>query len=52
MGQGKRILFLFGPKTIFSPQVKLREGAMILMMGTKDEDMPIQPVEKTKYSYL
>lgn len=30
-------------------KVKLREGAMILMMGTKDEDMPIQPVEKTKF---
>ena len=29
--------------------MKLREGAMILMMGTKDEDMPIQPVEKTKW---
>ena len=29
-------------------KVELREGAMILMMGTKDEDMPIQPVEKTK----
>merc|ERR1719398_649082 len=30
-------------------KVKLREGALILMMGTKDEDMPIQPVEKTKF---
>jgi len=30
-------------------KVKLRDGAMILMMGTKDEDMPTQPVEKTKF---
>jgi len=30
-------------------KVKLREGAMVLMMGTKDEDMPEQPVEKTKF---
>ena len=37
------------PSTIVWLQVKLREGAMILMMGTKDEDMPIQPVEKTKW---
>ena len=33
-------------------KVELREGAMILMMGTKDEDMPMQPVEKTKYYYF
>ena len=51
MGQGKRIFDLV-PRLTFFRQVKLREGAMILMMGTKDEDMPIQPVEKTKYSYL
>ena len=25
---------------------------MILMMGTKDEDMPIQPVEKTKWVFV
>jgi len=30
-------------------KVKLREGAMVLMMGTKDEDMPSQPMEKTKF---
>merc|ERR1719244_1086344 len=30
-------------------KVKLREGAMGLMMGTKDEDMPEHPVEKTKF---
>merc|ERR1712112_294556 len=30
-------------------KVKLREGAMVLMMGTKDEDMPEHPVEKTKF---
>ena len=30
-------------------QVKLRENAMVLMMGTKDEDMPSMPVEKTKF---
>ena len=30
-------------------KVKLRDGAMVLMMGTKDEDMPSQPVEKTKF---
>ena len=29
-------------------KVKMRDGAMFLMMGTKDEDMPAQPVEKTK----
>ena len=51
MGEGK-LIFNSVPRLIVSRQVKLREGAMILMMGTKDEDMPIQPVEKTKYSYL
>merc|ERR1719402_1733727 len=30
-------------------KVKLRDGATLLMMGTKDEDMPTQPVEKTKF---
>jgi len=30
-------------------KVKLREGATVLMMGTKDEDMPSQPIEKTKF---
>ena len=30
-------------------KMKLKNGAMILMMGTKDEDMPAQPVEKTKF---
>ena len=30
-------------------KIKLRDGAMMLMMGTKDEDMPEQPVEKTKF---
>jgi len=30
-------------------KVKVREGATVLMMGTKDEDMPSQPVEKTKF---
>ena len=30
-------------------KVKMRDGAMFLMMGTKDEDMPAQPVEKTKF---
>jgi len=30
-------------------KVKLRDNAMVLMMGTKDEDMPTQPVEKTKF---
>lgn len=29
--------------------VKLRNGLTILMMGTKDEDMPTQPIEKTKF---
>lgn len=29
--------------------VKLRNGLTILMMGTKDEDMPTQPTEKTKF---
>merc|ERR1719431_1018311 len=30
-------------------KVKVSEGATVLMMGTKDEDMPEQPVEKTKF---
>jgi len=30
-------------------KMKLRDGAMVLMMGTKDEDMPSQPQEKTKF---
>eukprot|EP00088_Acartia_fossae_P014856 TRINITY_DN1800_c0_g1_i6.p1 TRINITY_DN1800_c0_g1~~TRINITY_DN1800_c0_g1_i6.p1 ORF type:complete len:510 (-),score=166.84 TRINITY_DN1800_c0_g1_i6:327-1856(-) len=30
-------------------KVKLRDNAMVLMMGTKDEDMPTLPVEKTKF---
>jgi len=30
-------------------KLKLRDNAMVLMMGTKDEDMPAQPVEKTKF---
>ena len=30
-------------------KMKLKNGAMMLMMGTKDEDMPSQPVEKTKF---
>lgn len=30
-------------------KVKLRNGMTVLMMGTKDEDMPIQPVERTKF---
>merc|ERR1719431_2414816 len=30
-------------------KVKVSEGATVLMMGTKDEDMPSQPVEKTKF---
>jgi len=30
-------------------KIKMRDGAMVLMMGTKDEDMPSQPVEKTKF---
>merc|ERR1712131_477118 len=29
--------------------VKVKDGMMMLMMGTKDEDMPSQPVEKTKF---
>ncbi len=29
--------------------MKLRDNAMVLMMGTKDEDMPSMPVEKTKF---
>merc|ERR1712012_1393634 len=27
----------------------MKDGLMMLMMGTKDEDMPAQPVEKTKF---
>jgi len=30
-------------------KVKLRDNAMMLMMGTKDEDMPSMPVEQTKF---
>lgn len=30
-------------------KMALRDGAMVLMMGTKDEDMPVQNVEKTKF---
>jgi len=30
-------------------KVKLRDNAMVLMMGTRDEDMPTMPVEKTKF---
>ena len=30
-------------------KVKIKDGIMMLMMGTKDEDMPAQPVEKTKF---
>lgn len=30
-------------------KVALRDGAMVLMMGTKDEDMPAQHIEKTKF---
>lgn len=29
--------------------VKLRDGATLLMMGTKEENMPSKPVEKTKF---
>jgi ubiquitin carboxyl-terminal hydrolase 14 len=29
--------------------IKMREGATILMMGSKEEDIPTQPVEKTKF---
>ena len=29
--------------------VKLRDGATLLMMGSKEEDIPTQPVEKTKF---
>ena len=30
-------------------KVRIKDGIMMLMMGTKDEDMPSQPVEKTKF---
>lgn len=30
-------------------KMKLRDNAMVLMMGTKDEDMPVQILEKTKF---
>ena len=30
-------------------KMKMKDGLMMLMMGTKDEDMPTQPVEKTKF---
>ena len=30
-------------------KMKMKDGLMMLMMGTKDEDMPAQPVEKTKF---
>ena len=30
-------------------KMKIRDGAMVLMMGTKDEDMPERPIEKTKF---
>ena len=30
-------------------KVRVKDGIMMLMMGTKDEDMPSQPVEKTKF---
>ena len=30
-------------------KVVLRDNAMVLMMGTKDEDMPTKPVEATKF---
>lgn len=29
--------------------MKLKEGATMLMMGSRDEDIPQQPVEKTKF---
>lgn len=29
--------------------MKLKDGATLLMMGTKDEDIPTQPTEKTKF---
>ena len=29
-------------------KVKVKDGMMMMMMGTKDEDMPTQPVEKTR----
>jgi len=30
-------------------KVRVKDGIMMLMMGTKDEDMPSQPIEKTKF---
>ena len=30
-------------------KMKMKDGLMMLMMGTKDEDMPAQPMEKTKF---
>ena len=30
-------------------KVKVKDGMTMMMMGTKDEDMPSQPVEKTKF---
>ncbi len=29
--------------------IKIRDGATLLMMGSKEEDIPSQPVEKTKF---
>ena len=29
--------------------MKLKDGSIFLMMGTKDEDIPTQPTEKTKF---
>ena len=30
-------------------KVKIKDGITLLMMGTKDEDMPSQPVEQTRF---
>ena len=30
-------------------KLRVKDGIMMLMMGTKDEDMPSQPIEKTKF---
>lgn len=29
--------------------VKLKDGAMVLMMGSKEEDVPVEPTEKTSF---
>ena len=43
--------FMYFPTLEYSYffQVKIRDNAMVLMMGTKDEDMPSMPVEQTKF---